>query len=148
MRQICLQYLTKERFAPYGTVIEYSFPEKTGRDFAVVERSESTGWCVGILELAHNVAPYLERHLTSKETHEPVSGVSVLLVAPPEAPQQCEAFLLDRPVCLNEGVWHQAMAISEKAVLKVIENLSVPPESSENYPLPQEIGVVVGFGTV
>ena len=131
--------MTQERFAPYGIVIEHEFTHKTGRDFEVVERSESTGWCVGLLELSCGKVPYLERHLTSKETHEPLTGVTVLLVAPPDVPKHLDAFLLDKPVCLNKGVWHQAMAISQTAVLKVVENLSVPPESCETIPLPEGI---------
>lgn len=137
--ELTIQCLTQERFAPYGSVIEHEFDPKTGRDFAVVARSESTGWCVGLLELARGKAPYLERHLTSKETHEPLTGVTVLLVAPPDEPDHLEAFLLDRPVCLEQGVWHQAVALSRTAVLKVVENLSVPPESSETIPLPEGI---------
>lgn len=139
MSRIPIQNLTEERFRPYGCIISHQFANPTGRDWQVVAKTESTGWCIGILELKRDVCPCLERHLDSRETHEPVSGVCVLLTALPECPEQCEAFLLDQPVCLHEKVWHQVMAISETAVVKVIENLSVPPESSENYSFSQPV---------
>ena len=47
-----------------------------------------------------------------------------------------EAFLLDRPVCLNEGVWHDVFALSDTAVVKIAENLDV---GSEFYDLPSPL---------
>lgn len=141
MKTYTLKTLNSEDFSPYGIIMSHTFANPTGRDFHVVSHSSSTGWCLGILELKRNVAPYLERHLYSKESHEPLEGTSILIVARPDTPDDYEIFLLDQPVCLNEGVWHQAMALSEKAVIKVVENLEVPPESSETRPFPDGIAL-------
>ncbi len=41
-----LEYVTKEAFAPFGTVIEHPDPAKGG--FCVVEREENDPWRIGI----------------------------------------------------------------------------------------------------
>jgi len=46
-------------------------------------------------------------------------------VAPFDDPETYEVFLLDRPVCLHEKVWHQVICLSEKATMKITENLDV-----------------------
>ncbi|MCL2499129.1 MAG: ureidoglycolate lyase [Defluviitaleaceae bacterium] len=143
MKDFLLQTLSRDAFAPFGVLLEHDFPIPTGRDFAVVVSAAATGWAVGILALKKGVAPYLERHLYSKETHEPLSGTSILIVAAPENPDDYQIFLLDKPVCLNEGVWHQVMALSDEAMIKVVENSEVPPETSENRDFPNGVRLCV-----
>lgn len=145
MESYILHNLNKESFGAFGDIIEYNFDQVTGRDFQVVAKTESTGWCIGILELRRDVAPYMERHLHSKETHEPLRGTTILIVALPEYPEDFKVFLLDKPVCLNKGVWHQVMAISEKATIKVVENLEVPPNESETRELRNGVKLSIGM---
>lgn len=67
MSRIPIQNLTEEQFRPYGCIISHQFANPTGRDWQVVAKTESTGWCIGILELKRDVCPYLERHLDSRQ---------------------------------------------------------------------------------
>ena len=145
MIEYSLETLNACDFAPFGTIIEHGFDTPTGRDFQIVVSAHSTGWTIGILELAQNIAPYLERHLYSQESHEPLSGTSIIIVATPEAPENFRMFLLDKPVCLKEGIWHQVMAISEKAVIKVVENLDVSSKNSETREFPGNIKLKIAF---
>ena len=48
-----------------------------------------------------------------------------MLTARPESPEDYHAFLLDKPVCLNKGVWHQLIALTEEVQVKITENLEV-----------------------
>ena len=145
MAEYSLETLNACDFAPFGTIIEHNFDTSKGRDFQRVISANSTGWTIGILELAKNIAPYLERHLYSQESHEPVSGTSIIIVSTPEAPEDFRIFLLDKPVCLKEGIWHQVMALSEKAVIKVVENLDVSSKNSETREFPGNLKLKVLF---
>ena len=40
-------------------------------------------------------------------------------------PENWEAFLLEQPVCLEKGIWHQVLALTEEASVKITENLDV-----------------------
>ena len=145
MKMHPLETLSVEGFAPFGTIIEHSFENPSGRDYQIVVSAPGQGWVIGILELSKNVAPYLERHLYSQESHEPLSGTSILIVSEPETPDDLRVFLLDKPVCLKEGVWHQAMAISDKAVIKVVENIDVSSENSQTREFPAGVRLTVGI---
>ena len=83
----------------------------------------------------------IENHPTSMETFEPLSGVTVLLVAEHETPENYKAFVLDKPVCLKKGVWHQVLSLTPSAEVKITENKDV---YSEFYDLPEEIQVQIG----
>ena len=145
MEMYPLKTLSAEAFAPFGTIIEHSFENPTGRDYQIVASAPGQGWVIGILELKRNIAPYLERHLYSQESHEPLSGTSIIIVSEPQTPDDLHVFLLDKPVCLKEGIWHQAMAISEKAVIKVVENIDVSSENSETRKFPAEVRLGVAI---
>lgn len=68
-------------------------------------------------------------------------GLTVLVVATHENPEEYEAFILDKPVCLKKGIWHQVLALTEEAQVKIVENLEV---QSEFYDLEKAIHVLVG----
>ena len=110
MKVIEIKTLTQSAFAPYGTILRLSQDDGSGRYFEVLEQAHSTGWRIGIMSVDRYVAPYLERHLKSKESHEPLSGVMVLLVAPADDPQ---------------------------AEVKVTENINMPSSESETWKLPE-----------
>ncbi len=120
-----LKYITKENFSKYGFILDFSEPNKEG--WEVLTKVKEAGWRIAILEIDRKSATRLERHPGSKETFEPLSGVSVLLLAK-DTPMNFEAFLLDKPVCLNEGIWHEVFALSEKAKFKITENDEVKCE--------------------
>ena len=77
----------------------------------------------------------------SRESFEPLHGLTVLVVATHENPEEYEAFILDKPVCLKKGIWHQVLALTEEAQVKIVENLEV---QSEFYDLEKAIHVLVG----
>ena len=136
MKAIEIKTLSQEKFSNYGTIIELKRNDGSGRYFEVLVEAKSNGWRIGVMDVQRYVVPYLERHLKSKESHEPVCGTMILLVAPAEKPENIEAFLLDKPVSVDEGVWHQIMAISDTARVKVTENLDMPSNESETWKLP------------
>ena len=126
-----LQTITPEGFAKFGDVLDWrdAFGEE---GFHIITRAEDpTGWRLAVLLAKHHAISSLERHPTSKESFEPVSGVAALCLAPPEDPTAIEAFLLDRAVVLGKGVWHGVLALSDEALIKIAENLTVTGESHE-----------------
>ena len=52
-------------------------------------------------------------------------GKRVLLVAEHETPENCHAFILDKPVVLKKGIWHQTLALTPEAQVKITENIEV-----------------------
>lgn len=129
-----IKHLKAKAFEPYGTIIE--FTEQMSDGWEILIRAENTGWRIALLEIERKVTHIFEHHPTSKETFEPVSGVTLLIVATNDMPQDYEVFLLDKPICLNEGVWHQVISLSEKSLVKITENLEV---SCVYYEVPYEI---------
>lgn len=122
--KIQLQSVTARAFAPYGKVLEFT-PEADDR-FHVVITEEREPWRLAVFRYRNHEIDTMEAHPTTLESFEPLSGITVLLVARPETPDSPEAFLLDKPVCLYKGVWHQAMALTPEAQCKIAENLDVP----------------------
>lgn len=90
-----------------------------------IQTKKSNGWSV-------------TRH---PKSFEPLHGLTVLVVATHENPEEYEAFILDKPVCLKKGIWHQVLALTEEAQVKIVENLEV---QSEFYDLEKAIHVLVG----
>lgn len=133
MKSVEIKTLNNEDFEKYGCIIEITRYDGSGRHFEVLVDAHSSGWRIGVMDFEKNVAPYLERHLKSKESYEPVFGTIVLLVAQADVPEVVEVFLLDKPVCINECIWHQVMAISDIARVKVTENICMPSSESETF---------------
>jgi ureidoglycolate hydrolase len=136
-----LQIVTSESFAKFGDVLDWQ-ADFGDEGFRIITRAEDpTGWRLAVLLVKHHHITRLERHPTSKESFEPVTGVAVLCLAPPEDPTATEAFLLDKPVVLGKGVWHDVFALSEEALIKIAENLAVTGEFHE-LDAPLEVMVV------
>lgn len=76
----------------------------------------------------------------SLESFEPLQGITVLIVAAHDTPEEYEAFILDKPVCLYKGIWHQVLSLTDEAQVKIAENLEVV---SEFFDLQKEILVKV-----
>lgn len=120
---IPIEPITAEDFAPYGTVM---LPDPA-RPWDVVAAEDSPGWRIALMRVGSEPVTRLERHPTSRESFEPLSGTAVLLVSA-ESPKDYRAFLLDAPVCLHKGVWHQITALAGEAVVKIVENKDVESE--------------------
>ena len=131
--------ITRESFAPFGTLVEFS--EHPENDlFEIVAGDPDMPWRIAMLRVVRRAAERLERHVNSFETFEPVSGMGVLLCALPDSPEDYTAFLLDRPVCVNKAVWHEVFTLSEQSFYKLTENYDVP---CEYYDLPAPVSVSV-----
>lgn len=136
---VLIQSITHKTFTKYGSVIE--FPEESSETFMIVETEEHEPWRIAIFRYNNKSTNTLECHLTSKESFEPLKGITILLVAEHETPEDYEAFVLDKPVCLYKGVWHQVITLTEEAQVKITENLEV---ESIFYKLKKEISVQLG----
>lgn len=118
-----IRFITREAFARYGTVIELKPQSQDG--WEVVVKVENSGWRIAVLEFSRHTASMLENHPQSKESFEPLYGTALLIVAENNAPDSFEVFLLDKPVCLFEGIWHQVISLSQVSCVKITENLEV-----------------------
>ncbi len=120
---IPVKRLTREGFKKYGSLLA---PEDKEKVFTVTcGDAAAKGWRIGYVIIGPGKVDTLENHPESLETFEPVEGVSVLLVAENNRPDEIEAFLLDEAVIVNKGVWHALSVLSEKAQIKVTENFEV-----------------------
>lgn len=120
---VIVESITREAFAPYGTVLE--FPEEFDGNFYIVDTDEANPWRVAVFRYSNKEIKVIENHPASKETFEPLKGLTVLLVAEHETPEDYRAFILDKPVCLKKGTWHQVLALTPEAEVKITENLEV-----------------------
>lgn len=128
--------ITRETFEPFGKVI--GFTETCKEQFEIVVEEKQEPWRVAMYRYPSGPITRLENHPTSMETFEPVSGVTLLVVGVHESPKDYQVFLLDRPVCLYKGIWHQVIALTPEASVKITENLEV---NSEFYELEQPLGI-------
>lgn len=131
-----LQSIHKENFEKYGKVLEFS--DGCKEPFEVIITEEKFPWRLAVFRYSNQTVRRMECHPESLESFEPLSGVTVLIVAAHERPQEQEAFLLDKPVCLHKGVWHQVMSLTDEAQVKIAENLEV---TSQFYDLETELEV-------
>ena len=134
-----LQSVQRETFLPYGEVLE--FPAGIEETFCIITTEEKEPWRLAVFRYTNKEIQRMECHPTSRESFEPLHGLTVLVVATHENPEEYEAFILDKPVCLKKGIWHQVLALTEEAQVKIVENLEVQPEF---YDLEKAIHVLVG----
>jgi ureidoglycolate hydrolase len=141
---IPLRPLTADAWAPFGTILEIAAPDperaRAGEnEFRVVDQSQNgDGWRLAVQIVRQRALRQIGHHPNSKETFEPVTGVAVICVAAPDAPERLSAFVLDRPVVVNASVWHGLIALSAEAVVKIAENREM---TGVNRPLEQPLTV-------
>jgi ureidoglycolate hydrolase len=124
-KTLAIKTISQENFCQYGVVLEHVNQEEGYEPLVTVE---SRGWIWAVLTFRGKSIPRIECHPTSKESFEPVLGTTIIVLAPPDTPDNIEAFLLDQAVMLHEGVWHEVMALSEVARVKITENNDVTSE--------------------
>ena len=134
-----LQSVHKENFAKYGRALEFSADCRESFEIVITEEREP--WRLAVFRYRNKSVKRLECHPTSLESFETLNGLTVLIVAEHDRPAEYEAFLLDKPVCLYKGIWHQVLSVTDEAQVKIAENLEV---NSEFYDLEREIFVNVG----
>lgn len=122
--------MTTKSIEPYGWIIDSSFIEDDGHGdkFDVLVRSQSSGWRIGYLILRSRILTKLEKHPNTLETFEPVKGKAVIALAPEGDPKNIKVFLLDKPIVLKKGVWHNTAAVSKKCEMKIFEDAEVQTE--------------------
>lgn len=124
-----LQSIHQETFAKYGKVLE--FTKDCKEPFEIVITEEKEPWRIAMFRYSNRAIKKIENHPYSQESFEPVNGITVLLVAEHDTPEKYEAFILDKPICLYKGIWHQVLSITEEAQVKITENLEVVSEFFE-----------------
>ena len=134
-----LQSVQRETFLPYGEVLE--FPAGIEETFCIITTEEKEPWRLAVFRYTNKEIQRMECHPTSRESFEPLHCMTVIVVATHENPEEYESLILDKPVCLKKGIWHQVLALTEEAQVKIVENLEV---QSEFYDLEKAIHVLVG----
>ena len=137
--KIELENINPECFKPFGTILE--FPSDVTADFHIVVREEKSPWRLAVLRFNQHSVERIENHPDSMESFEPLEGSAVILLAEHESPENIRAFLLDKPVCLFKGIWHDVLALSSEAKVKITENLEV---TSEYHKLTKPVRVFIG----
>ncbi|MEG2930529.1 MAG: ureidoglycolate lyase [Ruthenibacterium sp.] len=132
-----IESITQKSFAPFGSVLAFDENPLDPR-FEVKVTEPNNSWRVAVFCVTIKETQRLERHVHSQETFTPISGTGILLCAAAKTPDKMHAFLLDTAVCLDKGVWHEVIALSEKALYQITENLTV---ASEFYQLAAPICV-------
>ncbi|MBO5160553.1 MAG: ureidoglycolate lyase [Lachnospiraceae bacterium] len=133
-----LKSIHKEDFARFGKVLEFS--ENCTEPFEIVITEETEPWRLAVFRYTNKMIQRMECHPTSLESFEPLSGITVLVVAEHEKLEDYEAFILDKPICLYKGIWHQVLALTDEAQVKIAENLEV---NSEFYDFEKPLEVKV-----
>lgn len=134
-----LKSVHKEEFKKYGRVLEFSEAD-SDNPFEIVITEEKEPWRLAVFRYRNKTVKRMECHPTSLESFEPIQGLTVLIVAEHEKPEAYEAFILDKPVCLYKGIWHQTLSLTDEAQVKIAENAEV---TSEFFELEKEIEVKV-----
>lgn len=118
-----IEPITQTTFTAYGKIIE--FPEDDKSNFYITASDSETPWRLAVFRYENHEIKTIECHPTSMESFEPLSGISLLLVAAHDTPEDYHIFLLNKPVVLNKGVWHQTLALTDVAEVKITENIDV-----------------------
>jgi len=137
--KIEIENITTENFAAFGYVLEFT-PDMT-EPFHIIVREEKDPWRLALLRFDWHSIERLENHPESMESFEPLEGAAVLFVAENKSPEKIRAFFLDKPICLFKGVWHEVLALSSQAKVKITENLEV---TAEYYNLAKPLKVFAG----
>jgi ureidoglycolate hydrolase len=130
LKTLEIKALTTKNFGKYGRILFPTEEEnKTIQDhsvaYIVLEKAVSKGWLMSHYSVSKRFTDIMENHPNTKETFEPLCGASIIILAHGPTPENPEAFLLDKPVVLYEGVWHDVLALSENATMRINENTEV-----------------------
>lgn len=139
-----IQTIDAMTFAPYGNVIEFNTSCPDDPLFEVVCSVPSRGWRIALYRVKRRSTEHLESHPDSRESFEPLSGSGLLLAGKPDRPEDYEVFLLDKPVCLHAGVWHQLISLGGPCTVKITENDEVSSQFHQ-LPRPVETALITGF---
>lgn len=133
-----LRRLTPKSIRPYGRIIDAScVTYKPGDNgFGILFKERSAGWRVAYLVVRRRRIERLERHPNTAETFEPVTGKTAIALAPKTDPEDVRLFLLDKPIILYKGTWHNVAALTRGCELKICEGIEV---AEDYHKLPEPI---------
>ena len=120
--------ITTENFKKYGYIIQWEGPEnkKENNQFRIViSDPKVTGWRIAYLIIREKKINFLEKHPLSFESFEPIKGKAILYVSDKKEPQVIEAFILDKPIILLKGIWHNVLSCTRETHIKITENNEV-----------------------
>ncbi|MCK4993584.1 MAG: hypothetical protein KAS13_00885 [Candidatus Omnitrophica bacterium] len=120
--------LTALNFKKYGYIIQWEGPEnkKENNQFRIVIREPKVkGWRIAYLILREKQIKFLENHPVSYESFEPIKGKAILYVSNQKVPEGIEAFVLDKPIVLLKGIWHNVLSCTKETHIKITENNNV-----------------------
>lgn len=119
--------LTHKNIRPFGYIIDASrVTYKSGDNgFGIVFKERSKGWRIAYLVVRKRAITWLENHSNTAETFEPVKGRALIALATNARPDDYKLFLLDKPVVLKKGVWHNVAAITKRCEIKICEAITV-----------------------
>ena len=122
-----IQKLTKRSIKPYGRIIDASGVKYKPGDngFGVIFKERSAGWRIAYLVVRKRKILRLESHPNTAETFEPVRGKALIALAGIADPDNYRIFLLDKPVILEKGVWHNVAALTKNCEIKICEGIKV-----------------------
>lgn len=126
--QIKPKKLTALKFKKYGQIIQWEGPEnkKEKNQFRIVIREPKIkGWRIAYLIVREKHVKFLEKHPFSYESFEPIKGKAILYVSSGKTPQTIEAFVLDKPIILLKGIWHNVLSCTKETHIKIMENNEV-----------------------
>ena len=133
-----IKTITGESFGKYGYIIAHNHSGSEDNQ-TVLNEYTSTGWKMATLGIADKEFRSISLHPNSVESFEPLTGIALLLVSTSDNCDDYEIFLLDKPICLYRNIWHGVCALSEYAVVKLVENIDVVVEKKE---LPKAVKIV------
>ena len=131
MASIPLRALDDAAFAPFGKILHIASPRadvaaRGDNEFLVVDESTNgDGWRLAVQIVRRRTLTQVGHHPNTRETFEPVTGLTVICVAPLATPDELTAFVLDQPVVVNDHIWHGLIALSAEAIVKIAENREV-----------------------
>jgi ureidoglycolate hydrolase len=119
--------LTRKNIALYGWIIDSACVNYKADDngFGIVFKERSSGWRIAYLVVRRKSIERLECHPNTAETFEPVKGRAIIALAGHSHPDRFKLFVLDRPVVLRKGVWHNVMAMTKNCEIKICEGMKV-----------------------
>jgi len=119
--------ITHKNIRPFGRIIDASYARfKPGDNgFGIVFKEKSAGWRIAYLVVRRRRITRLENHPNTAETFEPVRGRAVIALAAHGRPDDFRLFLLDKPVVLKRGVWHNVAALTGRCEIKICEAIKV-----------------------
>lgn len=129
VRKCRINTITHRSIRPYGFIIDKRCVKDNGRGnrFGILLKERSKGWRIGYLIVRDRTIPRLEYHDTL-ETFEPVKGRCIIALAAHGSPERAKVFLLDKPIVLKKGIWHDVAVLSRIAEIKIVENIEVDGE--------------------